>query len=174
MATADLPSVLDLPAAARLLGIGRTKAYELVRDGDWPTPIIRLGKLIKVPTRPLLDLLEGHVGRRPDPCRTAGLCCGWCDRVIQVGRTGRIPKWCSATCRHRAWEQSRAAASGRRAVEVVEHRVEVPVVVDRKVVESPRGGPAWLPVLNDLALQLDTLRLYDRDLSAVVAAINSV
>ncbi|SHF77395.1 hypothetical protein SAMN05443575_0865 [Jatrophihabitans endophyticus] len=58
----DLPTVLDLPAAATLLGIGRTKAYELVRDDAWPTPIIRLGKLIKVPTRPLLDLLEGRVG----------------------------------------------------------------------------------------------------------------
>lgn len=58
----NLPTVLDLPAAATLLGIGRTKAYELVRDDAWPTPIIRLGKLIKVPTRPLLDLLEGRVG----------------------------------------------------------------------------------------------------------------
>lgn len=58
----NLPTVLDLPAAAALLGIGRTMAYELVRDDAWPTPIIRLGKLIKVPTRPLLDLLEGRVG----------------------------------------------------------------------------------------------------------------
>lgn len=62
MDATNLPTVLDLPAAATLLGIGRTKAYELVRDDAWPTPIIRLGKLIKVPTRPLLDLLEGRVG----------------------------------------------------------------------------------------------------------------
>jgi excisionase family DNA binding protein len=62
MGSSDLPAVLDLPAAARLLGIGRTTAYELVRNGEWPTPIIRLGKQIKVPTRPLLDLLDGHVG----------------------------------------------------------------------------------------------------------------
>ncbi len=46
----NLPTVLDLPAAATMLGIGRTKAYDLVRDDSWPTPIIRLGKLIMVPT----------------------------------------------------------------------------------------------------------------------------
>ncbi len=61
MDATNLPTVLDLPAAGALLGIGRTKAYELVREDAWPTPIIRLGKLIKVPTRPLLDLLEGRV-----------------------------------------------------------------------------------------------------------------
>lgn len=84
-----------------------------------------------------------------------------------------MPKWCSTTCRHRAWEQTRAAASGRCAVDVVDRRVEVPVVVEGKVTQSPRGL-GWLAVLNDLTRQLDTGRLYDRDLPAVVAAINSV
>jgi hypothetical protein len=45
-----LPVVVDLPTAARLLGIGRTSAYELVRTGRWPTPVIRAGRLIRVPT----------------------------------------------------------------------------------------------------------------------------
>ena len=49
-----LPVVVDLPTAARLLGIGRTSAYELVRTGQWPTPVIRVGRLIRVPTAPLL------------------------------------------------------------------------------------------------------------------------
>jgi hypothetical protein len=75
---------VDLPAAAHLLGIGRTKAHELVRDNRWPTPIIRLGKLIKVPTRPLLDLLDGHVGPRPEL-----LDCAWCGHVFRPRRTGR-------------------------------------------------------------------------------------
>jgi predicted site-specific integrase-resolvase len=52
-----MPAVLDLLTAATMLGIGRTLAYELVRTGRWPTPIIRIGRLIKVPTQPLLDLL---------------------------------------------------------------------------------------------------------------------
>jgi predicted site-specific integrase-resolvase len=63
MTDAQYPMVLDLPAAARLLGIGRTLAYELVRTGQWPTPVIRVGRLIKVPTQPLLELLRrGDLG----------------------------------------------------------------------------------------------------------------
>jgi excisionase family DNA binding protein len=53
----SIPAVLDLPDAARLLGVGRTFAYQLVRDGQWPTPVIRVGRLIKIPTRPLLEFL---------------------------------------------------------------------------------------------------------------------
>ena len=52
-----LPPTLDLVEAARLLGIGRTVAYELVRENRWPTPIIRAGRKIRVPSRPLLALL---------------------------------------------------------------------------------------------------------------------
>lgn len=54
---ADLPPVIDLMHAAGLLGLGRTTAYKLVRTGEWPTPVIRIGRLIKVPTAPLRDLL---------------------------------------------------------------------------------------------------------------------
>lgn len=56
---ADLPPVIDLVSAAGLLGLGRTTAYKLVRTGEWPTPVIRIGRLIKVPTAPLRDLLTG-------------------------------------------------------------------------------------------------------------------
>jgi predicted DNA-binding transcriptional regulator AlpA len=57
---ADLPPVIDLMSAAGLLGLGRTTAYKLVRTGQWPTPVIRIGRLIKVPTAPLRDLLTSH------------------------------------------------------------------------------------------------------------------
>jgi predicted DNA-binding transcriptional regulator AlpA len=53
----ELPPVVDLRTAAAVLHIGRTAAYELVRAGQWPTPILRLGGRIKVPTAPLLELL---------------------------------------------------------------------------------------------------------------------
>jgi predicted DNA-binding transcriptional regulator AlpA len=53
-----LPVVIDLPTAARILGIGRTVAYEMAREGTFPTPVLRIGsKNIRVPTAPLLDLL---------------------------------------------------------------------------------------------------------------------
>lgn len=57
-ALANLPPVIDLLEAAALLGLGRTTAYTLVRLGTWPTPIIRIGRLIKVPTSPLRELLD--------------------------------------------------------------------------------------------------------------------
>jgi predicted DNA-binding transcriptional regulator AlpA len=53
----QLSPVLDVPTAARLLGIGRTAAYQLVKQDQWPTPVIRIGRLIRVPTAPLLALL---------------------------------------------------------------------------------------------------------------------
>ena len=52
-----LPPVVDLPTAANVLGVGRSSAYELVRTGQWPTPVLRLGRLIRVPSAPLLELL---------------------------------------------------------------------------------------------------------------------
>lgn len=57
-----LPPVLDLPRAAAMLGVGRTTAYKLVQQDRWPTPVLRVGRLIKVPTKPLLDLLSGTPG----------------------------------------------------------------------------------------------------------------
>jgi predicted DNA-binding transcriptional regulator AlpA len=52
-----LPTVLDVPTAARVLGIGRTMAYELVRTGTWPSPVLRVGRLVKIPTASLLAVL---------------------------------------------------------------------------------------------------------------------
>lgn len=61
-----LPAVVDVTTAGRLLGVGRGAAYELVRTGQWPTPVVRLGRLIKVPTAPLLALL-GHPAKVAPP-----------------------------------------------------------------------------------------------------------
>ncbi len=57
----ELPAVVDIPTAAEILGVGRSCAYEMVRTGDWPTPVLRLGRLIRVPTAPLLELLGVEV-----------------------------------------------------------------------------------------------------------------
>jgi excisionase family DNA binding protein len=54
---AALPATLSLPEAARLLGIGRTHAYTLAASGQFPVPVIRLGRIVRVPTAPLLELL---------------------------------------------------------------------------------------------------------------------
>ena len=44
--------------AARILGIGRTKAYELARRGEFPCLVIRVGDLYRVSTPDLLRLLS--------------------------------------------------------------------------------------------------------------------
>ena len=99
--------------------------------------------------------------------RTAATACRWCGGSITPRSRGPIPKWCSATCRHRAWEQGRAAASGRSAVEVVERRVEIRVPV-------PPTGRDWARLLGELLLQLDDGRVYDRDLGALSVALGSL
>lgn len=52
-----LPAVVDLVTAARALGIGRTRAFQLARRGDFPVPVLRVGLTYRVPTVPLLRLL---------------------------------------------------------------------------------------------------------------------
>ena len=54
---ANLPVTLDLTTAAQILGIGRTKAYELARDGQFLCLVIRVGDLYRVSTGDLLRLL---------------------------------------------------------------------------------------------------------------------
>src|SRR5829696_2617361 len=115
---------------------------------------------------------EGPSARKPAGVdgperRTAATACGWCGGPITPRSRGPIPKWCSATCRHRAWEQARAAASGRCAVDVAERRVEIRVLV------SPTRRD-WHRLLGELVLQLDDGRVYDRDLGALSVALGSV
>jgi hypothetical protein len=53
----DLPAVTDLVTAGRALGLGRTRAYELARAGQFPCPVLRVGKTWHVPTAGLLTVL---------------------------------------------------------------------------------------------------------------------
>ena len=88
-----------------------------------------------------------------------------------------MPKWCSSSCRHRAWELTRAAASGLAAVHVIDRVVQVdrPVTVKERVeVEVVPHGPAWPHALAQLTEQIDTGKVYDRDLPALAAALGDV
>ena len=102
--------------------------------------------------------------RRPDL-----LTCPWCGARFPVPVRGRLPKWCSGQCRHRAWEQERAARSGRSAVEVVDREVIV-----KETVQAVPRGKEWAEALQTLAQQIDTGKVYPRDLSAIEAAICDV
>lgn len=104
--------------------------------------------------------------------------CGWCGARITVARVGRMPKWCSPACRHRAWEQRRAAESGLVAVELVDRPVEVIREVTRTetvpVVVSPTSARHWSDLLSTLAARLDQGRIYDRDISELMPAMSAL
>lgn len=105
--------------------------------------------------------------------------CGWCGATTPVPSRGRIPKWCSATCRHRAWEQRRAAKSGLAAIEVVDRPVEVVRTITRikrvSVDPPPPGYPRtvedWSRMLRELASRVDRGVIYDRQLSEMRPAV---
>ncbi len=52
-----LPAVVDVPTAARALGIGTTLAYGLAKSDQLGVPVLRLGRLYRVPRAGLLEVL---------------------------------------------------------------------------------------------------------------------
>ena len=62
-----LPTTTDLITAARALRIGRTKAYELAKAGEFPVRIIRVGAGYHVPTSELLKVLGVTPLKEADP-----------------------------------------------------------------------------------------------------------
>jgi hypothetical protein len=68
---AGLPAVTDLVTAGRALGLGRSKAYELARAGQFPCPVIRSGRIWLVPVAGLLAVLGLPVPGAAEPARDA-------------------------------------------------------------------------------------------------------
>lgn len=110
------------------------------------------------------------------PARVPGqqIVCGWCGSSFPLLRTGRLPKWCSDTCRHRAWEQRHARESGRCAVDVVTRLVEVENRSAGTRRPRERSGQGWVAALTELAQAIDQGRVYDRDLRALARGLDQV
>ncbi len=53
-----VPMLLDVPEVAHLLGLGRTKAYQLIAREE--IPVIRIGRCVRVP----LDELKAWIASR--------------------------------------------------------------------------------------------------------------
>jgi len=128
------------------------------------------------PVEPVLVQLVNNEGDR-----ATELQCPWCATVFPVKPRGRVPTWCSPACRQRAWEQARAAASGRSAVTVVERIVNTPVFTPRLVnVQQPppditrRSPQEWADQLHELARLIDSRRVYDRDLNTLAPALSAL
>lgn len=67
----ELPLVLSVEEAARLLRIGRSAAYEQARifratDGRAGLPVIAIGRSLRVPRSSLLELLKTGYPRNKD------------------------------------------------------------------------------------------------------------
>ena len=122
---------------------------------------------------------QQHAAQRAPGTDRGVVTCGWCGATVTVPSRGRVPKWCSASCRHRAWEQWRAAASGLSAIEVVDRPVEVVrtvtkikrVVVDGPQIATPRTVEESVRLLEELAARLDRGTIYHRQLPAMRPAV---
>jgi hypothetical protein len=64
----------DLETAADVIGIGRTLAYHLAKQGAFPVRLLRLGRRVLVPVPDLLAFLGSIRGRLTDEglCRDRG------------------------------------------------------------------------------------------------------
>lgn len=66
----SLPVSVDLVTAARAFGLGRTKAHELARAGEFPCRVIVCGSRYRVPRSAILRALgidlEGATGAAGD------------------------------------------------------------------------------------------------------------
>jgi predicted site-specific integrase-resolvase len=51
--------VISADEAFAVLGIDRTTGYRAIRDGTFPLPVIRVGRVFRIPTVPLVRMLTG-------------------------------------------------------------------------------------------------------------------
>jgi excisionase family DNA binding protein len=61
--TTDRPLTCSVPEAGKILGLGRDSAYQAARNGQ--IPIIRIGRLVRVPLAGLERMLQ-QAGKAPE------------------------------------------------------------------------------------------------------------
>ncbi|WP_052745518.1 helix-turn-helix domain-containing protein [Allosalinactinospora lopnorensis] len=65
-----LPAAVDLMTAAQALNMGRTTAYELAKNGQFPCKLIRYGDTYRVPAAEILRLLNVPIPSKETPTAT--------------------------------------------------------------------------------------------------------
>ena len=58
----DLPLMLSVAQVSEVLGIGRTNAYELVKEKDFPS--LKIGSRIVIPRDKLIQWIEEKVSEK--------------------------------------------------------------------------------------------------------------
>ncbi len=61
-----LPTALSTAEAAQLLGVPVAHLWKLAREGTAPVPVMRLGRTLRWPTRPILEALGLAHGDKDD------------------------------------------------------------------------------------------------------------
>ena len=61
MSSEDTRGTVDVAEAAAALGIHKLTAYDSIRRGDFPVPVIKIGRRLVVPKAALERLLAGDV-----------------------------------------------------------------------------------------------------------------
>lgn len=117
------------------------------------------------------DDVKGSGHRRPGQTVE----CGWCGRAVEVPARGRVPSWCSSSCRHRAWEARRADREHSHDVRVVTRTIEVEKSKVRAaqvpVPTEPRTADEWATLLETFATRLAQGRIYRCDLATLGPAV---
>ena len=54
----ELPYVISVPQLAKLLGIGRNAAYEIVNRGEIRS--VKIGKTIRIPKSAVIEFIDDH------------------------------------------------------------------------------------------------------------------
>src|SRR5690242_3748746 len=60
-----LGTVTDVPTAAAIFGVSRSVAYDLVKAGTFPVPVLRFGSRYRIPVAAILAAL--HIPPTPAP-----------------------------------------------------------------------------------------------------------
>jgi hypothetical protein len=107
-----LPAVVDLTTAGRAFGIGRTKAFELARAGEFPVKVIQVGRKLRVSKAVILEALgvtpaaptgesgpasrrltfPAHLAQDVPVAEGQQLPAGPLDQPNPHGRPGRLPR----------------------------------------------------------------------------------
>lgn len=130
---------------------------------------------IEVPAMPDDSTAPENISRRLSRRPGQTVECGWCGQPVEVPARGRVPLWCSSSCRHRAWESRRANRDPQREVRVVTRTVEVERAAIRSVEvpvpTEPRTAEEWATLLVTFATRLAQGRIYRRDLPTLEPAV---
>jgi hypothetical protein len=83
MSTGELlaiPVTVDIRTAGRAFGLGEEKSYELAKQGEFPCPVLRVGRRYRVTRHHLFEALGMEPGsatapsqERPPPLRSNGV-----------------------------------------------------------------------------------------------------